>query len=65
MGQNRVSERRGDTAPRTPSVDKSVASLEGMGVKIYGLNEPKLDDSKSEISWENIAGYNQQKRYEA
>ncbi|KAJ0692137.1 putative AAA+ ATPase domain, ATPase, AAA-type, core [Helianthus annuus] len=61
VGPNRVSDRRGDTA-RNPSMDKSVASLEGMGVKIYGLKEPKLEDSKSEISWENIAGYNQQKR---
>lgn len=60
-GQNRTSDRKGDTG-RTPSMDKSVSSLEGMGVKIYGLKEPKLDYSKSEISWENIAGYNQQKR---
>ncbi|KAI7746814.1 hypothetical protein M8C21_007721 [Ambrosia artemisiifolia] len=61
VGQNRSLDRRGDTA-RNPSMDKSVASLEGMGVKIYGLKEPKLEDPKSEISWENIAGYNQQKR---
>ncbi|KAJ9566377.1 hypothetical protein OSB04_002343 [Centaurea solstitialis] len=53
---------RGDTS-RTPSVDRSVTALEGMGVKIYGLKEPKVDSRTSEISWENIAGYNQQKRY--
>ncbi|KAK9064157.1 hypothetical protein SSX86_015537 [Deinandra increscens subsp. villosa] len=61
VGQSRILDRRGDTA-RNPSMDKSVASLEGMGVKIYGLKEPKLEYQKSEISWENIAGYNQQKR---
>nr|XP_043621258.1 outer mitochondrial transmembrane helix translocase isoform X2 [Erigeron canadensis] len=61
VGQSRISGKREDTA-RTPSMDKSVTSLEGMGVKIYGLNEPKIEYSKSEISWENIAGYNQQKR---
>lgn len=61
-GQSRIADRRGETAP-TPSMDKSITSLEGMGVKIYGLKEPKIEDSKSEISWENIAGYTQQKRY--
>ncbi|KAD7117977.1 hypothetical protein R6Q59_005005 [Mikania micrantha] len=58
---NRILDRRGDTA-RNLSMDKSVASLEGMGVKIYGFKEPNLEYPKSEISWENIAGYNQQKR---
>ncbi|CAH1448241.1 unnamed protein product [Lactuca virosa] len=61
-GQNRSMDRRGDNALNS-SLDKSVSSLEGMGVKIYGLKEPKLEHSKSEeISWENIAGYSQQKR---
>ena len=63
VGQSRTLDRRGDTS-RTPSMDKSVTSLEAMGVKIYGLKEPKTDSQTSEISWENIAGYNQQKRYE-
>lgn len=55
-GQQKTSEGRlrGDIA-RTP--DKTVTSLEAMGVKIFGLN-----DAKSDISWENIAGYNQQKQ---
>lgn len=53
---------RGDIA-RPPSKDKTVASLEAMGVQIFGLNEANLDDANSDISWENIAGYNQQKRY--
>ena len=63
-GQNTISDRksRGDTMQK-PSVEKSVSSLEAMGVRIYGLKETNLSYSKAEISWDNIAGYNQQKRY--
>ncbi|GKD78003.1 hypothetical protein Tco_1340624 [Tanacetum coccineum] len=60
-GHNRIADRRGETAP-TPSMDKSITGLEGMGVKIYGLKETKIEDSKSEIAWEHIDGYTQQKR---
>ncbi|KAL7213599.1 hypothetical protein ACSBR2_016179 [Camellia fascicularis] len=61
--QNRTLETkpRGDTTQK-PSSEKSVSSLEAMGVRIYGLNEPNLGHSQTEISWDNIAGYNQQKR---
>ena len=45
-GQSRIMDRRGETAP-TLSMDKSITSLEGIGVKIYGLKEPKIEDSKS------------------
>ena len=34
-----------------------------MGVKVYGLDGPHLNSTKNEISWDNIAGYDQQKRY--
>ena len=62
--QNKVSDKRSiGGSPQKPSAAKSIASLEAMGVRIYGLNEPNLDHSKTEISWDNIAGYNQQKRY--
>uniref|UniRef100_A0A5B7BWY3 AAA+ ATPase domain-containing protein n=1 Tax=Davidia involucrata TaxID=16924 RepID=A0A5B7BWY3_DAVIN len=62
-GQTKTVERksRGDTA-RMPSAEKSVASLEAMGVRIYGLKEPNVGSPKTEISWDNIAGYNEQKR---
>ena len=53
---------REDTMQK-PSAEKSVSSLEALGVRVYGLNEPNLSYSKAEISWDNIAGYNQQKRY--
>ncbi|GKD70293.1 hypothetical protein Tco_1324383 [Tanacetum coccineum] len=54
-------DRRRETAP-TPSMDKLITGLEGMRVKIYGLKETKIEDSKSEIAWEHIDGYTQQKR---
>ncbi|GKE41503.1 hypothetical protein Tco_1468787, partial [Tanacetum coccineum] len=59
-GHNKITDRRGETAP-TPSMDKSITGLEGMGVKIYGLKETKIEDSKSKIAWEHIDGYTQQK----
>lgn len=45
-----------------PSTDKSISQLESMGVRVYGVNKPLGDDSVDEISWDNIAGYDQQKR---
>ena len=57
-----LEQRRGEIA-RLPSNDKSVASLEAMGVKIYGLNVSNVGLAKNETSWDNIAGYSQQKRY--
>ncbi|KAI3456506.1 hypothetical protein Pfo_013169 [Paulownia fortunei] len=52
---------RGDAAG-IPTTDKTIASLEGMGVKIYGLKQPNVEHSKVDISWDNIAGYDNQKR---
>ncbi|WCJ20145.1 P-loop containing nucleoside triphosphate hydrolases superfamily protein [Euphorbia peplus] len=52
----------GEGASRVPSAQKSVSALEAMGVKIYGLRKPLENSSKTDISWDNIAGYDQQKR---
>lgn len=60
--QKTLGARSGGTVARAPSMDKTVASLQAMGVKIFGLNEPKLAGGKCDISWDNIAGYNQQKQ---
>ncbi|KAK7359822.1 hypothetical protein VNO77_01787 [Canavalia gladiata] len=46
---------------KVPPVDKSISDLEAMGVRIYGLDEP-IGISNGEISWDNIAGYEHQKR---
>ncbi|KFK30962.1 hypothetical protein AALP_AA6G050000 [Arabis alpina] len=59
-GQNKGG--RGTSGSRDPSTDKSISQLESMGVRIYGVNKPLGDDSVDEISWDNIAGYDQQKR---
>ncbi|XP_063936884.1 uncharacterized protein LOC108194510 isoform X2 [Daucus carota subsp. sativus] len=62
--QNKFLEQRRRGSPgQMPSKGKSISSLEAMGIKIYGVDEPNMGESKSEISWENIAGYSQQKRY--
>ncbi|KAL1198969.1 26S proteasome regulatory subunit S10B -like protein B [Cardamine amara subsp. amara] len=59
-GQNKGGGVRGSVPE--PSTDKSISQLESMGVRIYGVNKPLGDDSVDEISWDNIAGYDQQKR---
>ncbi|KAB2025966.1 hypothetical protein ES319_D06G186100v1 [Gossypium barbadense] len=41
---------------------KSISSLEAMGVRIYGLDAPHQNKPYNEISWDNIAGYDQQKQ---
>ncbi|KAJ9169173.1 hypothetical protein P3X46_020634 [Hevea brasiliensis] len=65
-GRLKISERTerkpGEGAARMPSAEKSVATLESMGVRIYGLDEPHVNSSNGEITWDNIAGYDQQKR---
>ncbi|KAJ8461332.1 hypothetical protein OPV22_034258 [Ensete ventricosum] len=39
-----------------------VSALEGMGVRVYGLDETSSFPWDGTISWENIAGYDEQKR---
>lgn len=52
--------REGSTGKVSP--EKAIANLESMGVRIYGVDEPHTSFSKN-ISWDNVAGYDQQKRY--
>ncbi|GER52904.1 P-loop containing nucleoside triphosphatehydrolases superfamily protein [Striga asiatica] len=52
---------KGDPA-KVPGKDKTIASLEGMGVKIYGLQQLDTEQPNADITWENIAGYDEQKR---
>ncbi|KMT04093.1 hypothetical protein BVRB_8g185470 [Beta vulgaris subsp. vulgaris] len=46
----------------TKSMSKSISSLEAMGVRVFGLDEPHVDHTNEKISWDTIAGYDQQKR---
>ncbi|PQQ02649.1 hypothetical protein Pyn_40172 [Prunus yedoensis var. nudiflora] len=63
LGQNSTLERRPrEDITQVPSSEQLIASLESMGVRIYGINEPRVSSSSKEISWDNIAGYDKQKR---
>ncbi|KAL4019750.1 hypothetical protein IC575_018506 [Cucumis melo] len=63
LGESRSSERKSrEGSTQMPSSEKSISSLEAMGVKVYGLDEPHVNSTENEISWDNIAGYDQQKR---
>ncbi|OVA20008.1 AAA+ ATPase domain [Macleaya cordata] len=54
-------ERRENKTVPSPT-EKTVAALEAMGVRVFGLNESHAISPNGEISWENIAGYDLQKR---
>lgn len=58
LGQNKTMERK-----QQPPEEKSIASLESMGVRVYGFDESHVNSVSNDISWDNIAGYHQQKRY--
>lgn len=45
-------------------VERIISSLEAMGVRVYGTDEASGSSSNGAISWDNIAGYEQQKRFE-
>ncbi|KAK8950560.1 hypothetical protein KSP40_PGU015166 [Platanthera guangdongensis] len=44
------------------SLEKSVSALEAMGVKVYGFDETFGVPMEGVMSWDNIAGYDLQKR---
>ncbi|XP_020573106.1 ATPase family gene 2 protein [Phalaenopsis equestris] len=46
----------------TPSLEKSISALEAMGVRVYGVDENFGVPMDNMVSWDNIAGYDQQKR---
>ncbi|KAM0943179.1 putative AAA+ ATPase domain, ATPase, AAA-type, core [Dioscorea sansibarensis] len=58
------SSRRGTSfdASQRSALEKSVSALEGMGVRVYGYDEPHEYPKNGVISWDNIAGYDQQKQ---
>ncbi|XP_035544254.1 uncharacterized protein LOC108997703 isoform X4 [Juglans regia] len=63
LAQKKTLERRpGEGTKWVPSAKNSVAEHKSSGVRIYGLDEPHGYSPNKEISWDNIAGYDQQKR---
>lgn len=59
-GQSKTTEK--SSSAGTQSRSKSIASLEAMGVRVFGLDEPLVGNANEEVSWDTIAGYDQQKR---
>eukprot|EP01018_Ginkgo_biloba_P002670 Gb_29440 [translate_table: standard] len=53
---------RQNTGPNISSDAKALEALEAMGVKIYGLGVANGSSDKDVVSWDNIAGYHDQKR---
>ncbi|RDX82501.1 hypothetical protein CR513_36697, partial [Mucuna pruriens] len=54
--------KQGNLSPEELDAFISVLQLAGMGVRVYGLDEPGGILNDGEISWDNIAGYEHQKR---
>ena len=46
----------------SPSLEKIVSDLEAMGVRVYGFDETGGIPLGGMISWDNLAGYEEQKR---
>ncbi|XP_052144396.1 uncharacterized protein LOC127763662 isoform X3 [Oryza glaberrima] len=54
----------GQRSKHVPSMEKTISDLEGMGVRVYGFDETSSIpmDGSGTVMWENIAGYEPQKR---
>ncbi|XP_021766824.1 nuclear valosin-containing protein-like [Chenopodium quinoa] len=59
-GQSKAGDR--SSSAGTPSTSKSITSLEAMGIRVFGLDAPLVGNANEEVSWDTIAGYDQQKR---
>nr|XP_004293327.2 PREDICTED: probable 26S protease regulatory subunit 10B isoform X1 [Fragaria vesca subsp. vesca] len=46
----------------TSAIEKLITSLESMGVRVYGVDESNVSSASKDISWDNLAGYDLQKR---
>jgi hypothetical protein len=53
----------GQRYKHAPSIEKIVSDLEAMGVRVYGFDETSSVPVDGTVMWENIAGYEHQKRY--
>lgn len=52
----------GQRSKHLPSIEKTVSDLEDMGVRVYGFDETSSVPMDGTVMWENIAGYEHQKR---
>ncbi|KAL5212256.1 hypothetical protein ABZP36_023103 [Zizania latifolia] len=63
-GSNSYTSRKGNgqRSKHVPSMEKTVSDLEAMGVRVYGFDESSSTPMDGTVMWENIAGYDPQKR---
>ncbi|GAB4830807.1 hypothetical protein Ancab_004837 [Ancistrocladus abbreviatus] len=62
QGRSKSMERKSSGDSTGYPLNKSASSLEAMGVRVFGLDEPHQGRRTGGISWDTIAGYDQQKR---
>lgn len=62
---NKNTPRKGNSqrSKHVPSMEKIVSDLEAMGVRVYGFDETSSVPMDGTVIWENLAGYEPQKRY--
>ncbi|KAL6912157.1 hypothetical protein ACP4OV_000962 [Aristida adscensionis] len=53
---------KGQRSKHVPSIEKTISDLEAMGVRVYGFDETSSVPMDGTVIWENLAGYEPQKR---
>ncbi|KAJ1280976.1 hypothetical protein BS78_04G273500 [Paspalum vaginatum] len=60
--KNTLRKGNGQRSKHLPSIEKIVSDLEAMGVRVYGFDETSSVPMDGTVVWENLAGYEPQKR---
>lgn len=61
-GKNTPRKGNDQRSKHLPSLEKVVSDLEAMGVRVYGFDETSSVPMDGTVIWENLAGYEPQKR---
>jgi len=61
-GKNTPRKGNGQRSKHVPSLEKTVSDLDAMGVRVYGFDETSSVPMDGTVIWENLAGYEPQKR---
>lgn len=62
-GKNSPRKGNGQRSKHVSSLEKIVSDLEAMGVRVYGFDETSSVPMDGTVIWENLAGYEPQKRH--
>jgi len=62
-GKNTPRKGNGQRSKHVPSLEKIVSDLDAMGVRVYGFDETSSVPMDGTVIWENLAGYEPQKRH--